>query len=640
MCLLNRCSAQTEDRQTGSPEVALSTHLTVKQLLPVLLLSILFSLVLIFIASPVYSQETSETELQQSLEEDPLLEEDADLGLEEDPLAEEDSDPGLEEDPLAEEGSDLGLEEDPPVEEDADLGMEEDPLAEEDTLAESDSDLGLEEDLLAEEDPLAESDSDLGLEEDPLADSDTELGLEEDPLEGESANQETEEQLADEEEEEDEVFPPRVTFSHEVKTMLGGSETKGLSVLEPLLSEIKELRFVSTYDQSVKVQTSPQMYNYFRLSISFSQNYEMEKERVFDGFASVREIYTNYRMGSHQLRYGTQIFGLGKVDLDKVIDVLHLNNIMGLYTFDPDDSKDAIPSVRYNWFHGEHTATFYLSPIRQQTFGMRFTEFREEMESTEEEEEEDVSFLRDYFGLQYQWTGDIFDARFGVFHWFDSNPYIKLEYQKVADNGTTTLQGSFENMLSKYDEHESRSDFLTLELDAIWTDMVWKLESGLFKERNLYSYEITEGKHIRLSTVRSPHFAVATSFERTFKYFYWLMIYSHRKSYDVPPDSHIFLYENESALIPRKRDVVRNQVSGVAVLKTPDNSLRITLLNYQTWPFVQRGFVSLFTWERFKEDMELELKLFRLETERQKMIENKIKTNQIFLTYTQKFTAN
>jgi hypothetical protein len=86
--------------------------------------------------------------------------------------------------------------------------------------------------------------------------------------------------------------------------------------------------------------------------------------------------------------------------------------------------------------------------------------------------------------------------------------------------------------------------------------------------------------------------------------------------------------------------VVRNQVSGVAVLKTPDNALRITLLNYQTWPFVQRGFASLFTWERFKEDQTLELKLFRLETERQKMIENKIKTNQIFLTYTQKFTAN
>ena len=594
MYLLNRCSAQTEYLQTGSPEVALSIHLTGKQVLPILLLLIPLSLAFIFIDSPAYSQETSEAKFQQTLEEDPLAEPDAELGLEEDPFAEPDAELGLEKDPFAESDDELGL----------------------------------------GEDPFAESDDELGLGEDPLADESPEFG--------ESEKQETEEKLTGEEEEEEEFFQPRVTFSHEVKTMIGGSETNGLSVLEPLLSEIKELRLVTTYDQSVKIQTSPRMYNYFRLSISFSQNYEMEKKRMFDGFASLREIYSNYRVGSHQLRYGTQIFGLGKVDLDKVIDVLHMSNIKGLYTFDPDDSKDAIPSLRYNWFYGEHTATLYLSPIGQKTFGMRFTEFREEIENTEEEEEEEgnVSFLRDYYGLQYQWTGDILDARFGLFHWFDSNPYIKFEYQRVVDNSTTTLQGSFENMLSSYDEHETRSDFLTLELDAIYSDMVWKLESGLFKNRNLYSYEISEGKDIRLSTVQAPHFALATSFERTFKYFYWLMIYSHRKSYDVPAESQIFLYENESTLIGSIRDVVRNQVSGVAVLKTPDNSLRITLLNYQTWPFVQRGFASIFTWERYKEDMELELKYFRLETDKQKMLENKIKTNQIFLTYIQKFSAN
>ena len=72
------------------------------------------------------------------------------------------------------------------------------------------------------------------------------------------------------------------------------------------------------------------------------------------------------------------------------------------------------------------------------------------------EEKEHVSFLRDYFGIQYQWTGDILDARFGLFHWFDSNPYIKIEYQRVTDNDSTTLQGSFENMLSNYDEQETR----------------------------------------------------------------------------------------------------------------------------------------------------------------------------------------
>ena len=593
MCLLNRYSAQTEYSPTGSPEAAIFTLLTMKQVLPVSLLSFLFSLAFILIVPPAFPQEKNDSGFQESLEEDPLAELDADLGLEEDPLAESDADLGLEEDPFAESDVDLGL----------------------------------------EEDPLAESDAGLGLEEDPLADTDFDLGLEGTP---EIEEEETEEQI-----EEQVDFPPRVTFSHEVKTMLGGSETSGLSILDPLLSEIKELRFVSTYDQSVKVQTSPRMYNYFRLSISFSQNYEIKKKRIFDGFASIREIYSNYRVGSHQLRYGTQIFGLGKVDLDKVIDVLHMNNIMGLYTFDPDDTKDAIPSIRYNWFRGGHTATMYLSPVRQQTFGMKFTEFKEEVEKKEEDkEEEKVSFLRDYYGMQYQWTGDVFDARIGLFHWFDSNPYIKFEYQRVADNGTTTIQGSFENMLSNYDEKETRSDFLTLEIDAIWSDLVWKLESGLFKKRNLYSYEIPEGKHIRLSTVRTPHFAFATSFERTFKYFYWLMIYSQRKSFDVPAGSHVFLYENESSLITRKRDVVRNQVSGVAVLKTPDNALRITLLNYQTWPFIQRGFASLFTWERYKQDMALELKFFRLETERVKMLENKIITNQVFLTYTQKFTAN
>ncbi len=610
MCLLNHCSAQTEFPQTGSPDAVFPVHLTRKLVLSGILLSFLLSFFFLFSVPSAFSQETSDPDFQESLEEDPLAETVPDLGLEEDPLAGTSPDLGMDEDPLA--GTS------------PDLGMDEDPLAE--TVP----------DLDMEEDPLAETSPDLGMDEDPLAEESSQLGQEETLNFGESEIQESETIVVEEEE-----YQPKVTFSHKVKTLIGGSETRGLSMLDPLLSEIKELRFVSTYDQSVKVQTSPRMYNSFRLSISFSQNYELNKQSIFDGFASLREIYSNYRTGPHQIRYGTQIFDLGKVDLDKVIDVLHMNNIMGLYTFDPDDTKDSIPSIRYNWFRGAHTATMYFSPIRQQTFGMKFTEFREEVEKKEQDDEAGkVSFLRDYYGLQYQWTGDIIDFRIGMFHWFDSNPHIKFEYQRTADNETTSLQGSFEKMLSNYQEKETRSDFLTFELDAVWSDLVWKLESGLFKKRNLYSYEIPEGKHIRLSTFRTPHFAWATSFERTFPYFYWLMIYSHRKSFDVPENSHVFLYENESALVPQKRDVIRNQVSGVAVLKTPDNSLRITLLNYQTWPFIQRGFASLFTWEEYKQNMELELRFFRLETERQKMLKNKITTNQVFLTYTQKFTAN
>ncbi|MBS1255207.1 MAG: hypothetical protein MAG581_01007 [Deltaproteobacteria bacterium] len=672
MCPLNHCSAQTESSQTDSPTTASIPQLTRKLVLTTFLFSILLAISICIAVPSAFSQQISDSDTSLSLEEDPLAETDQELDAEEDPLAETDTDLDLEEDPLDETDPELNAEEDPLFETDTGLDAEEDPLAETDTgldaeedpLAETDTGLDAEEDPLAEtdtkpgdgEDPLSEENLEIGSEVNPLKEISPVVVLEEKPSDENGAesvieeepfteelleiDEQTEDQEGEDQETEEEEFQTKVNFSHKVKTLLGASETKGLSILEPLLSEIKELRFVSTYDQSVKVHTSPRMYNYFRLSISFSQNYEVNKKRIFDGYATLREIYTNYRTGPHQLRYGTQIFSLGKVDLDKVIDVLHMNNVMGLYTFDPDDTKDSIPSIRYNWFRGGHTATMFLSPIRQQTFGMRFTEFREEVEKKESEKEEGkVSFLRDYYGLQYQWTGDIFDARFGLFHWFDANPYIKFEYQGASDETSASVQGSFENMLGNYTEKETRSDFLTFEIDAIWSDMVWKLESGYFKKRNFYSYEIPQARQIRLSTFQSPHFALATSFERTFKYFYWLMIYSHRKSFDVPENTHVFLYENESALFQNKRDVVRNQVSGVAVLKTPDNSLRITLLNYQTWPFIQKGYASLFTWEHYKENMELELKLFRLETERQKMLIDKISTNQVLLTYTQKFAA-
>ena len=91
MCLLNRYSAQTEYSPTGSPEAAIFTLLTMKQVLPVLLLSFLFSLAFILIVPPAFPQEKNDSGFQESLEEDPLAELDADLGLEEDPFAESDA---------------------------------------------------------------------------------------------------------------------------------------------------------------------------------------------------------------------------------------------------------------------------------------------------------------------------------------------------------------------------------------------------------------------------------------------------------------------------------------------------------------------------------------------------------------------
>ena len=173
MCILNHCSAQTEFSQNGSPDAVFPVHLTRRPDLSLFLFSFLLSISLIFSVPSAFSQDNTDKNFQESLEEDPLTESGPDLGL--------------------------------------------------------------------EEDPLAESGSDLDMDEDPLAEESSQIGQEETPNFDESEIQESETQVAEQEE-----YQPKVTFSHEVKTLIGGTETKGLSVLEPLLSEITALRFVST----------------------------------------------------------------------------------------------------------------------------------------------------------------------------------------------------------------------------------------------------------------------------------------------------------------------------------------------------------------------------------------------------------
>ena len=126
MCILNHCSAQTEFFKTGFTYAVFPVYLTIKPDLSLFLFSFLVSISLIFSAPSAFSQDNTDKNFQESLEEDPLTESDPDLGLEEDPLTESGPDLGLEEDPLTETVPDLGLEEDPLAETDPDLGMEED----------------------------------------------------------------------------------------------------------------------------------------------------------------------------------------------------------------------------------------------------------------------------------------------------------------------------------------------------------------------------------------------------------------------------------------------------------------------------------------------------------------------------------
>ena len=100
MCLLNHCSVQTKFFDINPQETKAIANLNSKILLQSFLLSILISITLCFPTTVALSQETTDTDLSQSFEGDPLPESDPELDLDEDPLSESDPELDLDEDPL------------------------------------------------------------------------------------------------------------------------------------------------------------------------------------------------------------------------------------------------------------------------------------------------------------------------------------------------------------------------------------------------------------------------------------------------------------------------------------------------------------------------------------------------------------
>ena len=75
MCLLNHCSVQTEFSDINPTETVAISNLNSKILLQSFLLPVLIFITLCFAAPAAVSQETTDSDLSQSLEEDPFAEE-------------------------------------------------------------------------------------------------------------------------------------------------------------------------------------------------------------------------------------------------------------------------------------------------------------------------------------------------------------------------------------------------------------------------------------------------------------------------------------------------------------------------------------------------------------------------------------
>ncbi|MCZ6552525.1 MAG: hypothetical protein O7A67_01870 [SAR324 cluster bacterium] len=434
-----------------------------------------------------------------------------------------------------------------------------------------------------------------------------------------------------------EVFSrEKLFFRHRYRGLGGVNETRGIFFFFTGKTVLRELRLLNSYQQTIRIEESPTNYKFVKFSIDFTQNYDTESEQFFDSYFVFNEIYLNVRDGEDRLRWGNQIFDLGRVDFDSPIDVLHFRNIIGFLTFDTETSKESVPSFRYDRFGTDQRFSFMLAPIAQRTFGMRFTDFRDDAQARDAgRQPDDNSFLRDYAGLQYQWLGSSYDVRIGAFHWFDTNSKIAWRFrgeQSGADGS------SFEDLIDSFKEEERQVNFLTFELDASFATIGWKTDVGFFDKKNFYSYIQTPDGSVNFSTVRVPHIGVATSFEKTFPFFFMLIVYSYRKLIDVPADTHVLLYENEPTPIGRKRDLEKSSLTGVFKWLVGANH-NLTLALNRTAPFQQSTVFGIWAWQRPQFNSEWALKLLRFETETLEMTGKPIESTQAFITYTRRFSG-
>ncbi|MGK5094283.1 hypothetical protein WDW89_19990 [Deltaproteobacteria bacterium TL4] len=597
------------------------------------LLLFFLGLCLLLTATPAHGEEAfpgEDTEPSLGLEEDPFASDtdkaktssEESLGLEEDPFSAPPSAAKTSSKPAPGDENNLSLEEDPFASEN-----ENPPVAGKGSPTEN-------------KDPPAKNKNPLvnGAKEDPFGEDSFE-----DPFANKkevdvstSTNEETDD--GEGKEDEDENFEPQLSFTHQYRVLGGYTATSGLISFENRDLTITELRFITSYQQTIRIRTSPKLYNFVRISIAFAQNFDTNNQRYIDNTFVLREIYLNYELDKHQFRVGSQIFKIGKVDFDRTIDALNKGNFSALNTLDPDSTKESLTALKYDWVRRKKVLTLYAAPLQQRSLGMEFTEFREDSNARDAgQERESRSFVRDYFGLQHEWKGN-FATRIGFFHWFDQVNTMEWEYKRadLVDTNFLDEKSTIDNFISTFKETESFVNFFTLELDAEIGGLVWKLDSGLFDHKNFSHYERLSDDNLRYRTVRLPHFAVATSLEKTFSRFFLMATYSDRFLFQVPPDTHILFYENEATPLQVERDLRKTQVSGLVAFEFND-SVNTTLATLQTYPYQLRAIVNTWMWNRYEFSSKWQLRMFHAETDVQKMLGEAVISDQIFLIYTRTF---
>ncbi len=464
-------------------------------------------------------------------------------------------------------------------------------------------------DAFLEEDPVAEE-GDAFLQEDPL-DEEAEAPLDSPP---DTAQQSpAEETLLD-----------KIEFSHQYTIKAEALDAnRGFSLGENPAEE-ESLALYNTYQLLMDLQANPRLSYHVELQLEHEHDHDRISEKGTSEFTGTTEAaYVRYRSGAHLLTVGDQQFEIGTLD-SSPIDILNQS--------EDRFSSNITPKVYYRWGAHPFSVHLYWNPI------YRPTEAQAETIEKNNGVDDDRPFIRSYYGIRLGYAAGAADIKLGVFRWFDRDSKLSTTFTITPPQ---TLDGTTIRRTETFEE-ESEVEFATFEMDWSFGNYVWRVETVLFQNKNVYDFKVLTDKQItaalqtipppaqvigaEVNTLELDQVVFATTLERIVDDLIIMPGVLFRQIQDVPENTQIAYYENERTPKTDERNVERTDVS-LFVKYEFNEDFNTTFKAINTSPFFQSQLSNEWKWHSWK------FKIVKAESERLFVTNEKLKNNSVSVSY-------
>lgn len=454
-----------------------------------------------------------------------------------------------------------------------------------------------------EDDPMQEESD----EDDPLADSDE----------------------VSKQEENREHFPKVITKNF-YRLALGSKNLTQEGFATGSYSEKEEkASLVNAFEIETKILYSKDVSTVFNFGLVFLQEYDSVQDRYTDeGNFVVNESYVHVDRGDFNYKLGALKFDNGPLDLDSPSNVLTMSNSVAFNSFDINNLTKPFIGGQYSRISENSTLSFTASLLKPETAGSEYTRYLELATQRDDNESvEDYSELAAHAGIRYSYNFSAFNIALASYYWFDKD--TQITWTDTSENNL-----SLPNYSDTYTERITDTLFYGLDFDMSIGTTILKGEFYYFVDKNNYSYLDMNNSKV-FTTVNTDMLSSAVSLEKISGDLFIMGVYSYKKLYNVPGQTHILGFENDTIISNEIRDLESQKFSLICNYKFSKNVKALISLS-QNITVPQTTLVAALDYAMSDKET-LGLKSVYLDVQEHKSTSSKLNTQQVFIDYVYHF---